>query len=506
MVQGLGFLSKKSWHTKNKSNQERVWMEEQKQAAEESKTKELARQIQQEREQEELDRIAGKKTIMDRGIDWMYQGGSATSEIAKQDAAKKAEEYLLGKEFVGDGSVRGDFDDGNQKEGINSVLASASTSGMTKPPPLAAAARPVDAKPAAAVGGYAEPTFHYRNEDFRLRNEDPMYFVSRKEQEKKKKQDNVKELYSRVVGTGYDDPSDGDDSDRRRSDDRDRNRSRKDRKKSKKKKKKSSRPHKYDDEDYMSHKRRRRRSRSRSRSRSGSCTPDQYHRRRDHRRDDRSYDFKSEDSYENNRRRSYRRDDRDRRHYGDDDDDRKMPPRTSNTHGRDIDSHDMKLHNRNAPVEENRYKRTSNNEKPHGNGQEMKKREGYGLKGAPSQTIDRNDLGPSEELLRKKREERENERRRNAEISRLRKRSTEEDRKRALEEMQEDARKREERMGRHASHRKDTHEEVSSDRGNPYFLNDLAKQTHGIGDESATLASRVAQNRHTNQRLHDSFL
>jgi hypothetical protein len=34
MVQGLAFLSKKSWHTKNIANQERVWIEEQKKEAE----------------------------------------------------------------------------------------------------------------------------------------------------------------------------------------------------------------------------------------------------------------------------------------------------------------------------------------------------------------------------------------------------------------------------------------------------------------------------------------
>jgi hypothetical protein len=45
MVQGLAFLSKKSWHTKNLNNQEKVWIAEQKKEAEANKTKELARQI-----------------------------------------------------------------------------------------------------------------------------------------------------------------------------------------------------------------------------------------------------------------------------------------------------------------------------------------------------------------------------------------------------------------------------------------------------------------------------
>ena len=92
---GLSFLSKKSWHTSNLNNQEKVWMAEQKKAAEEAKMKELAKQIQQEREKAEMERITGKKS-MDTGIDWMYQG---TAEVEAEQEKKEAEEYLLGKEF-----------------------------------------------------------------------------------------------------------------------------------------------------------------------------------------------------------------------------------------------------------------------------------------------------------------------------------------------------------------------------------------------------------------------
>ena len=128
MVQGLAFLSKKSWHTKNKANQEKVWIAEQKKEQETAKANELAREIQQEREAEEFNRIAGKKAIKDRGIDWMYQEGTST-ELAKEDAAKKAEEYLLGKEYVGEGAVQGDFHDGNQKEGIHNALNKTESAG-----------------------------------------------------------------------------------------------------------------------------------------------------------------------------------------------------------------------------------------------------------------------------------------------------------------------------------------------------------------------------------------
>lgn len=54
MVQGLAFLSKKSWHTKNKVNQEKVWIAEQQKEQETAKASELAKEIQQERENEEL--------------------------------------------------------------------------------------------------------------------------------------------------------------------------------------------------------------------------------------------------------------------------------------------------------------------------------------------------------------------------------------------------------------------------------------------------------------------
>jgi hypothetical protein len=111
-------------------------------------------------------------------------------------------------------------------------------------------------------------------------------------------------------------------------------------------------------------------------------------------------------------------------------------------------------------------------------------------------------------LLQKKREERETERRRIRETASSRRRTTDEERANALQEMQVDARKREETMKRQASHRRnpEDNEEVPS-KYNASFLNDITKETHGIsGGGSASLSARVAQNRHTNQRLHDSFL
>ncbi|KAG7364850.1 CBF1 interacting co-repressor CIR family protein [Nitzschia inconspicua] len=497
MVQGLAFLSKKSWHTKNLSNQKRVWEEEQKQAAEASKTKELARQIQQEREQEELDRISGKKSAMDRGIDWMYQGGTQ-GELAKQDAERKAEEFLLGKEFVGEGAVQGDFDGGDQKEGINNVLSAAASVPRhedqedSKPAALPTAAA------AAAAAGFVEPSVHDRNEAFRLRNEDPMWAVSQQARQKEQKREHTKELYERVVGIG------GDGSDGSTSFDRKRSRKEKKRHKKKKKKRSSSRrdagsedsSNGDDNDNRRNRKRHRKRSRSRSRSRSHSSGP--HHRSRNRRDGDRGYDSRSEDDSHYGDRKSRRLEQRDRqknnrdhqRRY--DDDDRKHRQ----------DHHGDRSDRRRRDYDRDRNERPLDDSK-------IKKQEGYGLKGAPaySSSTAKRDLGPDPDLLRQKKEAKETERRRTAELRHSRKRSTEEERKKALREMQEDARKREERKIHQVSHgKKDlVEDDTAGGKGSASFLNDISKQTHGIaGNES--LSSRVAQNRHTNQRLHDAFM
>jgi N-terminal domain of CBF1 interacting co-repressor CIR/Pre-mRNA splicing factor len=157
MVQGLAFLSKKSWHTKNMVNQEKVWLAEQQTAAEAQKTQELARQIQAEREQDEMAQIAGKRQTLDRGIDWMYNGQSKTHEVSKQDAAKQAEDYLLGKEYVPVNNNNNENKDMKQATTLEKIEMSNNN----------------DNGKHAMVDTVAE-----RNEAFRLRMEDPMYAVS----------------------------------------------------------------------------------------------------------------------------------------------------------------------------------------------------------------------------------------------------------------------------------------------------------------------------------------
>ena len=108
-------------------------------------------------------------------------------------------------------------------------------------------------------------------------------------------------------------------------------------------------------------------------------------------------------------------------------------------------------------------------------------------------------------MLEKKRHERDAERRRIRETATSRRRITEDERARALQEMQEDAMKRQE-VG--ASYAKAYHDDDEApNKAGASFLTDMTKRTHGITDESAaSLSERLAQNRHTNQRSHESFL
>jgi hypothetical protein len=521
MVQGLAFLSKKSWHTKNKVNQEKVWIAEQQKEQEVAKANELAKEIQQERENEELNRIAGKTTIKDRGIDWMYQEGT-NHELAKEDAQKEAEEFLLGKEFVGEGAVQGDFHDGNQKEGICNALSKTTeaAAGIKQQQPELQKYR------SEAQVNADHNSVHYRNENFRMRNEDPMFLVSQKQRENKDKHEHVKELYQRVVGNVEDKESSDDDGGGESARNKKRlKKERKRHKKEKKKKKKSSRGSSDYEESDRSHSRRyRRRSRSRSynrsRSSSRSRSRSNERNRRRYRSDDgdrdrdRDYDSRSDGSYDGRRDR-YRgdkyhdrqhdkmdhRDRRNRRHY-----DEEKSKYYNN------DSKDDRKYSRNIRRDHNDEKSSSRKNAPSYTSKQNNKREppkkieGYGLKGAPTPVFDSRDIGPSKELLRKKKDEIEQIRRQNNQKG-SRKILTEEERAIALRQMQTDAKTREDRMGRQASYRKNDvdEEKEASTRKGASFLNDITKGAHGL-EGNNSLSSRVAQNRHTQQRLHDNFL
>jgi hypothetical protein len=197
---GLSFLSKKSWHTSNISNQEKVWIAEQKAAAEEAKLKELTQQIKLEREQEELQKITGKKSSStgDRGVDWMYEGhkkGEDEEERKKLEEDAQNEAYLLGKEYVPEGQTKnsGDF---AVAASMTGALEKASTVGATIG--VGAQSGGVNGgreaeeavlriqdeanTTAAAVGS----TMNEWNQNFHLRHEDPMFSVMQQKKAKDK--------------------------------------------------------------------------------------------------------------------------------------------------------------------------------------------------------------------------------------------------------------------------------------------------------------------------------
>ena len=498
MVQGLAFLSKKSWHTKNVANQERVWIEEQKKAAEETKTKELAKQIQQEREQEDLDRIAGKKSNrLDRGIDWMYQG--VTSEAAIEDAKKQAEEYLLGKEFTGGPAAvaaqpKGDLAQAeNEKEGFNAVVA-----GLT-------ADQPDDEPAPAPVFAMAGPSVAERNEAFRVQYEDPMFLVSQKRRDLVVKVEKKKALYEKVVGTVNDGDEEEEDSSKRR-------------KKEKKERKKERKRHKEE--------RRRHRNRSRSRSHSDDDDDDrrrspEYRRGREESPDDRKrrsrYDDDSDEKdyrrergdrrsrYDDERSREYDSRQREARHHGDDrhrakrhhDDSASLRRENSRYDGRQ-DDRKRDDSGRQDGRKRDDSGRQDDRKRDNAGRQDDRKRDNsgsFGLQGS-SKALNVKDLGPSRELLSQRRKQQETDHRR---MPRDRRHVTPEEREQALRAMQSDA-------SRHNANRLAARPvEQEEERKSAAFLHKMAQQTHGIRGEQQSMAERVAQNRHTNQRTHDSY-
>ena len=101
----LAFLGKKSWHTKNLKNVEKVWIAQEKEKAEEKKLQDLQKQIIEERQMNELRELqaqAGIRKVPVEKLDWMYEGPMSAS---KEADAKEAEEYLLGKAFQPKGAT-----------------------------------------------------------------------------------------------------------------------------------------------------------------------------------------------------------------------------------------------------------------------------------------------------------------------------------------------------------------------------------------------------------------
>ncbi|XP_059485562.1 pre-mRNA-splicing factor CWC25 homolog [Neocloeon triangulifer] len=83
---------KKSWHPNTMKNMEKVWKAEQRQEAEQKKIRELQRELQEERNREEITSYAEMQGVIDKKdgskLDWMYKGPGGKVD---------REQYLLGK-------------------------------------------------------------------------------------------------------------------------------------------------------------------------------------------------------------------------------------------------------------------------------------------------------------------------------------------------------------------------------------------------------------------------
>ncbi|KAI9026946.1 Pre-mRNA splicing factor-domain-containing protein [Hyaloraphidium curvatum] len=233
---------KKSWHPATLRNIEKVWQTEQKAAAEKRKVDQLRKELEEERQKEELKKLhaaaSGKK--YQEKVDWMYSSGPMGSGATLAD---EREEFLLGRKKV-DKIV----EQGTKVEELNPTTSTA------------------HARTGNSVYGATANTL--RDMQSKIRD-DPLLMIKKREQQAIEttlaNPLRVKEIKEKVEKT-------------------------KKEKKEKKKRRKDS------DSDSDDGKRRRKRSRSRSRSRS----PD---RRRERSLDRRDSDRRRERSPERDRRR-----------------------------------------------------------------------------------------------------------------------------------------------------------------------------------------------------------
>jgi hypothetical protein len=117
----LAFMNKKSWHTTNLSNVERVWIAERKANDEKKKLDEITKQIKEEQQIQELRQLqvasgAVAKSV-DTSLDWMYEGPAASSANGKQSS----EEFLLGKLYKPSQSKESDIQKVSETKGPGSL-------------------------------------------------------------------------------------------------------------------------------------------------------------------------------------------------------------------------------------------------------------------------------------------------------------------------------------------------------------------------------------------------
>ena len=135
----------------------------------------------------------------------------------------------------------------------------------------------------------------------------------------------------------------------------------------------------------------------------------------------------------------------------------------------------------------------------------------YGLQGGSRPKNEHTSFGPDQDLLKKKREEREavkQSHRNNV----SRRTMTAEEKEEAVRQMQSYASQRDQALQDSIVAKKgyDYEDSTASDRNSNQkatFLHEMATRAHGIGEgNDVSMAERVARNRHSNQRLlNDSF-
>jgi len=493
MPKGLAFLSKKSWHTSKLCNQEKVWIAEQEKQAEDIKCRELAKQIQLEREEEELIRISGKKSNrLDRGIDWMYQGGPKSdgnpTAFEEEQKEKEQEDYLMGKEFNPSSVKKGDLATAESSVGVNMVLTRAAE-GTIIDPSLVEKERT------------ERDDVQDWNSNFHLRHEDPMFSVEQQRKEMNEHNEKKQRLFERV--------NNEDESERGKRTGRDRA----DRKRRKSDKRRRSRHDRDNDEDDRDRGERKRHQKERRReSRRRSHSPESDDSRRD-RRGRKHRHSKSRRHCSNSRSVSRSRSPGDNSRNGGHCASRRRNRSASRSSSRSR-SRDRDGYKGRHTETYSRHKRSSDEKPSPYSSNEVKDKlssgKQYGLVGvSSSKPISTSDLGPDQALLEKKRKEKEDARRgrygRNSGGDRDsggKRPISERERQNTLKEMQADASARSGHIS-NASRKSNAElyeEEIERRRdgsggNNASFIQDATRKSHQLD-----MSSRASQNRNKYQR------
>mmetsp|Transcript_12249 Transcript_12249/g.14244 ORF Transcript_12249/g.14244 Transcript_12249/m.14244 type:complete len:480 (-) Transcript_12249:52-1491(-) len=474
-----------------------------------------------------------------RGIDWMYQGSAGAVAVEEEQKKADAEAYLMGKEYNRSNVKTGDLASataGSDSVGMSKVIGSAVNMATT-----------------STARKYLD------NGNFQLMHEDPMFMVNEtrkgKERDLRKKKELFEKATGKIHGRNKERLVDNIKSEKKRSSKREKRSRRRDRssslssydchddrrsgshshhhrkKRKKEKKSKKHRHHSYssEDEEYKKrhYKRNKRRERSHSQSsrssssqdRDGKVEAEDYSSRRyDHRRHHRRDRHRNDRSRSSIRSRSASRD----RHT--------LRQKNDRNHNQRVGDNDNDNRRQNDNYDPSHSSSPSSPSASSNAKSESKK---YGLIGSSSNSNKKDckdsnsssNLGPDQNLIAKKRQEKEEARSRykrnrynndhNGTNERSRSKSTilDEERQAAILQMQSDANDRSIYLSKASNVQKvDLHDEEiqrrmkdrsSSDNGvnNTTFVQELIKS------HEPSMAVRVAQNRNKVQRpADDNFL